>query len=308
MTKNSIKISNEIKNALKNKKPIVALESTLISHGLPYPTNIEIAKKSIDNIYAVGSIPATIGIIDGNIKVGLSNEDIKILATNKKVEKVSRHNIALNMIKNKFASTTVASTIMIASLLGIKIFATGGIGGVHRDSDKTFDISSDLLELEKSNMIVVCSGPKSILDLNKTNEMLETLGISKIGYRIKKVPGFWVQETNLNVDKKLNKINDLIIILKNRKLLKQSGSLLIYNSVPKKDSINNTVVEKWISKALKNSKNKKISGKELTPFLLKEISNLSKDLTMKANTSLILNNSKLAGKIAYKLNRYLWKQ
>ena len=306
MNISSIKLSNEIKDALKKRKPIVALESTLISHGLPYPTNIEIAEKSIKNIKSNGSTAATIGIINGSIKIGLTSEELKILGTNKNVEKVSRHNISFSMFKNKFASTTVASTIMIASLVGIKFFSTGGIGGVHRDSNKTYDISADLKELEKSNMIVICSGAKSILDLKKTNEMLETLGISKIGYKTNKVPGFWCEKTNLNVDYKLNKINELQLILKNRKLLKQLGSILIYNPVPKKDSINNIILEKWIMKAIKKAGNKNIFGKKLTPFLLNEISNISKGLTMKANKSLILNNAKLAGKIAYDLNKYLW--
>jgi len=303
----SIKLDKEIRNAIKNKKPIVALESSLISHGLPYPQNMEIAKKSIKLIRSSGSIPATIGIIDGNVKVGLNDDEIKILATNKIVEKVSRNNIALSMFKNKCAATTVASSIMIASLVGIKIFSTGGIGGVHRNSELTYDISSDLIEFEKNNIIVVSSGAKSILDIFKTNEMLETLGITKIGYRTNKVPGFWSQKTKLEVDCKINKVTELIEIIKNRKTLNQNGCLLLYNPVQKKYSINNFLIEKWIKIANKKAKKNNIIGKKLTPYLLKEISLLSNGLTMQTNTSLILNNAKLAGKVAYNINKILWK-
>ena len=303
----NIKINKEIKNALKNKKPIVALESSLISHGLPYPQNIETAKKSIEIIRLSGSIPATIGIINGNIKIGLNNDEIKILAINKKVEKVSRHNIALSMFKDKYASTTVASSLLISNLIGIKVFSTGGIGGVHRNSESTYDISSDLTELEKNNIIVVSSGAKSILDVFKTNEMLETLGITRIGYKTNKVPGFWSKETNLKVDVKINRINELIKIIENRKALNQEGCLLLYNPVPKKNSIKISLIEKWIKIANNKAKKNHILGKELTPYLLREISLLSRGLTLKTNISLILNNAKLAGKVAYKINKSLWK-
>ena len=305
MIKNYIKISQEVKNAIKNKQPIVALESTLISHGLPFPLNVETAKKSMELVRSSGAVPATIGIIDGNIKIGLENKEINILAKKNNVEKVSRHNISLFMNKNKYASTTVASSIMIASLVGIKIFSTGGIGGVHRNSELNYDISSDLKELEKNNMIVISSGAKSILDINKTNEMLETLGISRIGFKTNKVPGFWSTKTNLNVDLKINKIEELIKIIHNRKMLKQSGSILIYNPVPKKYSLRENIIEKYIHLAIKKANKNKIIGKNLTPYLLKEISFLSKGMTIKANTELILNNAKLAGKISYKLNKFL---
>ena len=305
MIKNFIKINNEVLNGIKNKKPIVALESALISHGLPFPLNIEIAKKSIDNVRSTGSIPATIGIINGIIKIGLNEKEIHILATKKNVGKVSSHNITIYMQQNMYASTTVASSIMIASLIGINFFSTGGIGGVHRNSESTYDISSDLIELKNNNMIVVSSGAKSILDTFKTNEMLETLGIMKIGYKTDKVPGFWSEKTNLNVDFRINKINELIKIIKNRKILKQKSSLLLYNPIEKKYSVDSRLIEKWINIANKKANKNKIIGKDVTPFLLKEIAKLSKGLTLKANTSLILNNAKLAGKIAYNLNKFL---
>ena len=209
------------------------------------------------------------------------------------------------MFKNRYASTTVASTIMIASKLGIKFLSTGGIGGVHRESEKTLDISSDLKELEKNNMIVICSGAKSILDMNKTHEMLETLGVCRIGYKTNKVPGFWSEKTDLDVDLKINKIEEIKQIIKNKKILNQSGSILIYNPVPKKFSIKDILIEKYINQANKKLKKNKIFGKKITPFLLKEVSLLSKNITLNANTALILNNAKLAGKIAKKLNNFI---
>jgi len=307
MKNNKILISAEVKNAIKKKKPIVALESTLISHGLPYPLNISIANKCIDIIKKNNATPATIGIIDGNIKIGLNKFDIKKLAKLSNVEKVSRHNLSLSMFKNKYASTTVASTMMIASLVGIKIFSTGGIGGVHMDSESTYDISSDLKELEKQDMIVISSGAKSILDIFKTNEMLETLGITRIGFKTNYVPGFWTEKTNMLVDAKVNSIEELGKIVLNRKIINQKSSILIYNPVEKKYSVRENWIKKWIKIANKKAKLKKIKGKNLTPYLLKEISKLSNEKTLRANTSLIINNAKLAAKIAAKLNIMLWK-
>ena len=208
INKSDINISSEIIAALKKNKPIVALESTLISHGLSYPENVKVANLSINAIKKNNSVPATIGIIKGKIKIGLNNDDINILARNKNVKKVSKHNLAI-AIKNKcHASTTVAASIFIASKLGIKFFSTGGIGGVHKSYEKNFDMSSDLIELSKAKMFVICSGVKSILDINKTYEKLETLGIPRIGYNTDFMPGFWYFNTNKKVDHNFKKIND----------------------------------------------------------------------------------------------------
>ena len=305
MIKNFIEINPEIKKALKKKLPVVGLESTLISHGLPYPINIKVAENSEKLIRSSGSIPATIGIINGKIKVGLNNKEINILAKRKNVQKISTHNLSLVLNNNKYASTTVASSIMIAELVGIKVFSTGGIGGVHRNSEYTYDISSDLKQLDKSNMLIICSGVKSILDVFKTHEMLETIGITRIGYKTNKVPGFWFDKTKLDVDLKINNIKELIKIINNRKKLNQKNSILIYNPVPKKFSLKNKDVERWILLAEKKAKKNKIIGKDLTPYLLKEISILSNNLTLNTNISLILNNAKLAGKISYLVNKYI---
>ena len=182
MQNDLIDIRSDILEAIKNKKPLVALESSLISHGLPYPQNLEVAQKSIQAVEDSGSVAATIAVLNGKIKIGLSYEDLNILARNENIEKISRHNLAITLTQSRNGATTVASTIMIAQQVGIKFFATGGIGGVHINAEKTFDISADLMELSKTSMNVICSGAKSILDLNKTYEMLETLGIKS--YRV----------------------------------------------------------------------------------------------------------------------------
>ena len=298
MNKLDFDIEKEVKEALEKNKPIVALESTLISHGLPYPQNLEVAKASIDAVKLSGSIPATIGIINGRVKIGLDNDDMNILSKSKNVEKVSRHNLALSLANNKNAATTVASSIYLASLVGIKFFSTGGIGGVHLDAKNTFDISSDLNELSKTNIYIICSGAKSILDIDKTYENLETLGIPRIGYNTDYMPGFWYYKTNKKVDYNYNSMKDLCDYLKIRESIKQNGSVLIFNAVPKDAAIEKKLIKKWIKIIIEEANNKSITGKELTPFLINEINYLSDNQTLKANIKLIINNALIAGKLA----------
>ena len=291
-------ISNKVRKALKNNRPIVALESTLISHGLPYPKNLEVAKSSVNAVELSGSVAANIAIIKGKIKIGLNDDDMQILTNSKNVDKVSRHNLAIAISNKNNAATTVASTIYLASLIGIKFFATGGIGGVHLNGEKTFDVSSDLNELSKTNMNVVCSGAKSILDLDKTYEKLETLGISRIGYNTDFMPGFWYYQTNKKVDFNYKSIENLTNYIKVREKIKQNGSVLIFNPVPKDKGIDKKLIDKWIKSSIKKASKKMINGKELTPFLINEINILSKNKTLKANMELIINNALIAGKIA----------
>ena len=299
MDKSYFEISEEIKIALKDKKPVVALESTLISHGLPYPINLNVAKSSMNAVRSSGSIPATIAIINGKIKVGLNNEAINILSQNNNIEKVSSHNFAISISNKNHAATTVASTIYLASKIGIKFFSTGGIGGVHLDFVNTFDISADLIELSKTNMNVICSGAKSILDLDKTFELLETLKISRLGFKTNYMPGFWYYNTNKKVDHNFTNINELINYLKIRNHIDQTGSVLIFNPVPKKKSIDEKLIQKWIRLSINKAKINSIKGKDLTPFHIKEINKLSKNKTLEANIELIINNAALAGKLAY---------
>jgi len=300
MDKSYFEISEEIQIALKDRKPVVALESTLISHGLPYPINLDVAKSSMNAVRSSGSIPATIAIINGKIKVGLNNDDINILSQNNNIEKVSSHNFAISIYNKNHAATTVASTIYLASKIGIKFFSTGGIGGVHLDFENTFDISADLIELSKTKMNVICSGAKSILDLDKTFEILETLRIPRLGFKTNYMPGFWFYNTDKKVDHNFNDINELINYLKIRDHIDQTGSVLIFNPVPKNKSIDEKLIQKWIKLSIDKAKINSIKGKELTPFLIKEINKMSENKTLEANIELIINNAALAGKLAKK--------
>jgi len=302
MLSNKIKVNTKVQEALENNKSIVALESTLISHGLPYPENINVAKESIKAVEDSGSVAATIGIINGDIIIGLDDNEIEILATSKNVEKVSLHNIALSLFHKHNAATTVATTINIASKVGIKIFATGGIGGVHLGSENNSDISADLTELSRNRMFVISSGAKSILDLEKTFETLETYGIPRISYKSDYMPGFWYDETIYAVDQNFINVDDIANYLRLVEETDHNSSVLIFNKVPKKYSIEKNLIENWINKSIEKAKLNHIRGKDLTPFLIKEINALSKNKTLEANTALIINNALLAGKISKKFS------
>ena len=302
MISKKIKVNPKVREALENNKSIVALESTLISHGLPYPENINVAKESIKAVEDSGSVAATIGIINGDIIIGLNDNEIELLATSKNVEKVSLHNIALSLFHNNNAATTVATTINIASKVGIKIFATGGIGGVHLGSENNSDISADLTELSRNRMFVISSGAKSILDLEKTFETLETYGIPRISYKSDYMPGFWYDETIYAVDQNFINVDDIANYLRLVEETNHNSSVLIFNKVPKKYSIEKNLIENWINKSIEKAKLNHIRGKNLTPFLITEINALSKNKTLEANTALIINNALLAGKISNKFN------
>ena len=302
MNKNIIQINPKIKEALNKNRSVVALESTLISHGLPYPDNIKVANESIKAVEDSGSIAATIGIINGKIIIGLDNNEIEILGTSKDVEKVSLHNITLSLFQKQNAATTVATTINIASKVGIKFFATGGIGGVHLGSKENNDISADLTELSRNQMFVISSGAKSILDLEKTFEKLETYGIPRVAYNSDYMPGFWYDETIYAVDQNFKNVDDIASYLKLVEETNHNSSVLIFNKVPNKYSIDKNLIENWIKQSIEKAKLNFIRGKDLTPFLIREINALSKNKTLEANTALIINNALLAGKIATKFN------
>ena len=299
---NDFIINPKVSKAINEGGSVVALESTLISHGLPYPENIKVANESIKAVEESGSVAATIGVIKGEIKVGLENEDIEILATNKNVEKVSLHNIALSIYEKKNAATTVATTINIASKIGINFFATGGIGGVHLGVEKNKDVSADLTELSRNRIFVISSGAKSILDLEKTYEKLETFGIPRIAYNSNFMPGFWYEETDYKVDKNFNNIDDIANYLRIINNLKHKSSVLIFNKVPKEKAIDKNLIENWIDLSINKAKTKNIIGKDLTPYLISEINSLSQNKSLEANTALIINNALLAGKIAKKFS------
>ena len=291
-------IHPDVEDAIKNKLPIVALESTIISHGMPYPNNIETALMVEDTVRSNNAVPATIAIINGRLKVGLSNKEIEFLATNNKVRKISRRDLAIAVSKKLSGSTTVASTMIIAKLAKIAVFATGGIGGVHRGAEKTFDISADLEELSKTNVCVVCAGPKAILDIGLTLEYLETKGVPVIGYKTSELPAFYSSKSGFNVDYRVDAALDIAEILKTKWDLSIKGGVLVTNPIPIAFELELVMMNKAINEAIIEADKEKIIGKEITPYLLSKVNELTEGKSLDANIKLIQNNAALAAKIA----------
>ena len=290
-----VSVSNEVRNALAHGMPVVALESTIISHGMPYPKNAKTAYECEKVVRENGATPAIIAIINGIIKVGLSAEEVDYLAKEgRKVAKVSRRDIADVVAQGANGATTVASTMIIANMVGIKIFATGGIGGVHRGAEATFDISADLEELAKTNVAVVCAGPKAILDLPKTLEYLETKGVDVIGINTNKLPAFYSSSSNYNVAHRYDDASKLADMLKIKWEIGIEGGVLITNPIPKEYEIPAPVIDKAINEALDEASKQGISGQEVTPFLLAKIVELTKGDSLEANIKLVLNNCAFA--------------
>ena len=288
----------EVENALNSKQPIVALESTIISHGMPYPENIETALMVEDTVRANNAIPATIAIIKGRLKVGLTKKEIEFLATNDEVRKISRRDLAITVSQKLSGSTTVASTMIIANLAKIAVFATGGIGGVHRGAEKTLDISADLEELSRTNVCVVCAGAKSILDIGLTLEYLETKGVPIIGYKTSDLPAFYSSKSGFNVDYRVDSAFDISEILKTKWSLSINGGVLITNPIPKTFELELTMMNEAINKAIIEAEKEKITGKEITPYLLSKVNEITQGKSLNANIKLIQNNAVLASKIA----------
>ena len=291
-------IHPDVEDAIKNKLPIVALESTIISHGMPYPNNIETALMVEDTVRSNNAIPATIAIINGRLKVGLSNKEIEFLATNNKVRKISRRDLAIAVSKKLSGSTTVASTMIIAKLAKIAVFATGGIGGVHRGAEKTFDISADLEELSKTNVCVVCAGPKAILDIGLTLEYLETKGVPVIGYKTSELPAFYSSKSGFNVDYRVDAALDIAEILKTKWDLPIKGGVLVTNPIPIAFELESVMMNEAINEAIIEADKEKIIGKEITPYLLSKVNEITEGKSLDANIKLIQNNAALAAKIA----------
>ena len=291
-------IHPEVEEAIKNKLPIVALESTIISHGMPYPKNIETALMVEDTVRSNNAIPATIAIINGRLKVGITNKEIEFLATNDKVRKISRRDLAIAVSKKLSGSTTVASTMIIANLVKIAVFATGGIGGVHRGAEKTFDISADLEELSKTNVCVVCAGPKAILDIGLTLEYLETKGVPVIGYKTSELPAFYSSKSGFNVDYRVDAALDIAEILKTKLDLSIKGGVLVTNPIPIAFELELVMMNEAINEAIIEADKEKIIGKEITPYLLSKVNELTEGKSLDSNIKLIENNAALAAKIA----------
>jgi len=288
----------EVENALNSKQPIVALESTIISHGMPYPENIETALMVEDTVRANNAIPATIAIIKGRLKVGLTKKEIEFLATNDEVRKISRRDLAITVSQKLSGSTTVASTMIIAHLAKIAVFATGGIGGVHRGAEKTLDISADLEELSRTNVCVVCAGAKSILDIGLTLEYLETKGVPIIGYKTSDLPAFYSSKSGFNVDYRVDSAFDISEILKTKWSLSINGGVLVTNPIPKTFELELAMMNEAINKAIIEAEKEKITGKEITPYLLSKVNEITQGKSLNANIKLIQNNAVLATKIA----------
>ena len=293
-----IEYSSDVEQAIKNNEPIVALESTIITHGMPWPENLKTAKSVESVIREYGATPATIAIINGVIKVGLEDESLSELSKNKAVRKLSRADLAHCLVRKETGATTVAATMIIAKLAGIKIFATGGIGGVHKYAEQTFDISADLQELSQTSVSVVCAGPKAILDIPKTLEVLETLGVPVITFGQTSLPAFWSSDSPFASPLSLDDPSSIAKSHEIRKRLGLSGGQLIANPIPKADQIPFETIEPIVIEAVKLANEKNIIAKDLTPFILSKINQLTTGESLLANIALIKNNAKLASKIA----------
>ena len=291
-------IHPDVENAIKNNEPVVALESTIISHGMPYPKNVETALMVEETVRLNKAVPATIAIINGKLKVGLTNDEIEFLATNEEVKKVSRRDLPITVAQKLSGSTTVASTMIIASLAKIAIFATGGIGGVHRGAENTMDISADLEELANTNVCVVCAGAKAILDLGLTLEYLETKGVPVIGYKTSELPAFYSSESGFDVDYKIDSAQEIAEILKTKWNLSLDGGVLVTNPIPVAFELETGVMNDAINQAIIEADNNKISGKKITPYLLSKVNEITQGKSLEANIKLIQNNADLAAKIA----------
>ena len=297
-----IKISQEVQNALNNNIPVVALESTIISHGMPYPKNVQTALNVERIIRENGCIPATVGIIDGVPVVGMSADEIELFGKTKGIVKVSRRDLPVVMAKKLWGATTVATTMILAKMAGIEVFVTGGIGGVHRGAQNTFDISADLQELAHTNVTVVCAGAKAILDLPLTLEYLETFGVPVIGYKSENLAAFYSKDSGLKLDTSADE-KEIAKIIDYKRKMKLDGGLLISNPIPNENSMDNEFINKYIENAINEANQKGIKGKDLTPFLLKAITDATGGKSLEANIALVYNNAKVGSLIAKELSK-----
>lgn len=294
-----LSISPEVQEALKAGKPVVALESTIISHGMPYPQNVETALKVEQTIRENGAVPATIAIIGGQLKAGCTPEEIEYLGKKgQAVIKASRRDLPVLIARKADGATTVTTTMIIASMAGIRVFATGGIGGVHRGAQQTFDISADLEELAQTPVMVVCAGAKSILDLGLTLEYLETKGVPVIGYGTEELPAFYTRHSGFKVDYRIDTPEELAAAFKAKMDCGLKGGMLVTNPIPEEFSMPKEVIDKAIEQALREMDEAGVHGKQCTPFLLAKVKDLTGGESLASNIQLVLNNARLAAKTA----------
>ena len=296
--KNLLSISKEVQHALDHNLPVVALESTIISHGMPYPQNVEMAKTVEQIIRDNGAVPATIAIMDGQFKIGLEEGDLERLASEKPVAKVSRRDLAEVFAKGTLGATTVATTMIGAHLAGIKVFVTGGIGGVHRGVEETMDISADLDELGQTPVMVVCAGAKAILDLPRTLEYLETKGVPVVGYQTDYLPAFYTRTSEYKLNSRVDKPEEIAAMMDYSEALGLKGGILVTNPIPAEHEIPHEKIDAIIDAAVKEADEKGIRGKDSTPFLLAKIVELTDGASLNTNIQLVYNNAKLGAQIA----------
>ncbi|MDR6997658.1 pseudouridine-5'-phosphate glycosidase [Neobacillus niacini] len=300
--KQYIELSEEVRAAKEQGKPIVALESTIISHGMPYPQNVQTAREVEQIIRDNGAVPATIAIVDGKIKIGLSDEELEMFGKSSDVAKASRRDLAYLIATKKLGATTVAATMICAEAAGINIFVTGGIGGAHRGAETTMDISADLEELGQTNVAVICAGAKSILDLGLTMEYLETKGVPVIGYQTDLLPAFYTRKSEFSVNFRANDVETIASTLKVKWDLNLKGGAVIANPIPEEHAMDEKTINSVIEAALKEAEEKHISGKEVTPFLLGKVKDLTEGKSLEANIALVKNNAVVGAKLAVSFN------
>ena len=300
MKSEHFRLSDEIEAALLSNKPVVALESTVIAHGLPRPQNLETAYKLEEIVRSAGAVPATVAILNGQVCIGLNETELQQIANGDDIRKISIRDLPIVVAQGWNGATTVASTIWIAHRVGIRVFATGGIGGVHRGNLP--DISADLTELARTPIIVVCSGAKIVLDLPATREWLETQGIPVIGYRCDEMPSFYSRTSGLPVDVKVNSAREVVEVYLAHQQLQMETALLVGVPIPTDFEIPPTQLQSALDEALGRAELNEISGRDVTPFLLSTMSDLTAGATLQANISLLENNARVAGEIAHSLS------
>jgi pseudouridine-5'-phosphate glycosidase len=307
---NPIRFADNVKRAIAENRPVVALESTVIAHGLPAPLNLETARECEQAARSAGATPATIGIVDGELVIGLSEDEIKIFAASKTtggrlIDKVGLNNMAGAMLRRGWGATTVAATMRIAEQGGVKVFATGGIGGAHRGANETFDISADLTALARMPLICVCAGAKAILDLPKTVEQLETLGVPVVGYRTDEFPAFYSRSSKLKVDITVETPQEAAEVAANHWRAGNVSALLVCAPVPEAFEIPFDEIERAVIEAVSKAEREGVRGKALTPFLLQQMQQLTAGDTLAANRALLVNNASIAARIAASLNELI---
>lgn len=293
-----VEIKPEVKAALEAGKAVVALESTIISHGMPYPQNIQMAQKVESIVRAAGALPATIAIMDGKIKVGLTDEELEVFASSSGVAKVSMRDFPGIIARKQLGATTVATTMYAAHLAGIKVFVTGGIGGVHRGYEETMDVSADLEELAQTDVVVICAGAKAILDLPRTMEYLETKGVPVIGYKTDVLPAFFTAKSDIQLVERADSPEEIAKIILAKAQLEMRGGMLVVNPIPEEYSLDHEFIDGVIEGAVQAAQQQGVSGKNITPFLLSEITKRTEGKSLEANLHLVYNNALVGGQIA----------